>query len=87
MNAIWGLLNLGNTCFCNATLQALWHTPLLRKILAIHGNDSSCNGILANSHGTNSSCHKANGIKKGMKIANQLANCSSQCTKYSNSYS
>ena len=28
------------TCFCNATLQASWHTPLLRKILARHGDDT-----------------------------------------------
>ena len=55
--------------------KPLWHTPLLRKFLASHGDDRSCN-VLA-SHGATSSCHSQNGVKKGMKIANQLSNCNS----------
>ena len=67
-----GLLNLA---FVMLLWKPLGHTPLLRKFLTSHGDDRPCN-VLA-SHGATSSCHSQNGVKKGMKIANQLSNSNS----------
>ena len=38
----FGLPNFGNTCFCNATLQALRYTPILYEILRSHGAGNTC---------------------------------------------
>ena len=35
---VFGLANLDNTCFCNATLQGIFHTPKLNELLAIHSS-------------------------------------------------
>ena len=43
MSTVFGLQpNLGNTCFCKATLKALQHNPILYKILVSHGDGNTC---------------------------------------------
>jgi len=37
-----GMFNMGNTCYLNSTLQALFHTPAFVNYLRFGGHESSC---------------------------------------------
>jgi len=38
-----GMFNMGNTCYLNSTLQALFHTPAFVNYLRYGGHENSCN--------------------------------------------
>ena len=42
-----GMFNVGNTCYLNSTLQALFHTPALYNYLISGAHSSKCTGSLS----------------------------------------